>query len=366
MEARMGVDQQTRRRTGRTGLTAFDPDRACLGYLLYAPHWGDGLVLIIDLEGKEAHRWQLPYPPGPYGYLLPEGNLFYLAKSGEENIDRFPDWKRFKGGLLLEVDWKGNVVWQHRDPDLHHDARRTESGGAIYLTAEPMPADLAAKVKGGLTGSELGAMWADRLVEVDSAGRLVWEWHAYEHLDVNEDVISPTEPRHEWSHGNTVVPLSGNRVMVSFRNISTVAIIDKATGAFTWKLGWDVISRQHDPSMLPNGNVLIFDNGAWRKNDVRIYSRVIEVDPNTNQIVWEYSDKPFYNFFSHIVSGARRLPNGNTLITEGVFGRMFQVTPEGEVVWEFINPYFSEGPVGITNQVFRSTWYMPSEIPQLR
>ena len=60
------------------------------------------------------------------------------------------------------------------------------------------------------------------------------------------------------------------------------------------------------------------------------------------------------------------MPNGNTLITEGMFGRMFQVTSSGEVVWEYINPYFPKGTDGYEdNRVFRCSWYMEGEIPQL-
>lgn len=64
-------------------------------------------------------------------------------------------------------------------------------------------------------------------------------------------------------------------------------------------------------------------------------------------------------------SGARRLPNGNTLITDGFFGRMFQVTPEGEVVWEYITPYFSDGPLGVSNAVFRAEHYATGTIARL-
>jgi hypothetical protein len=61
------------------------------------------------------------------------------------------------------------------------------------------------------------------------------------------------------------------------------------------------------------------------------------------------------------------LANGNTLITEGNFGRMFQVTPDKQVVWEYLNPYFSEGPDGIlVNAIFRATHYPAGEIPGLR
>ena len=75
-------------------------------------------------------------------------------------------------------------------------------------------------------------------------------------------VITFNDLRDEWSHGNTVVPLPDNRVMFSFRNISTVGIIDKASGNIEWQIGDETLAQQHDPSLLDNGNVLIYDNGS--------------------------------------------------------------------------------------------------------
>ena len=78
------------------------------------------------------------------------------------------------------------------------------------------------------------------------------------------------------------------------------------------------------------------------------------MDTATNEIVWEYRDNPPFNFFSAYISGARRLTNGNTLITEGQPGRIFQVNAvPGEVVWEYINPHFAPNEQGyVVNSVF--------------
>jgi outer membrane protein assembly factor BamB len=303
-------------------------------------------------------------PARPLRVSAAERQSLLHRKLRDETWGRFPQWHRFKGGVLLEVNWQGDIVWEYRDLNQHHDARRTPDGGAIYLAIERVSDALAARVQGGVPGSAPQGMWADVVIEVDSAGRRLWEWHASEHLDAKTDIITFNDSRAEWSHANTVVPLPGDRVLVSFRNISTVAIIDKRTGAFLWKLGYDVLAQQHDPSLLANGNILIFDNGAHRKDEALPASRVIELDPATNTIVWEYRDAPAYSFFSPYISGARRLPNGNTLITEGNFGRMFQVTPEKQVVWEYINPYFPAGPDGIAvNSVFRATHYLAHDVP---
>lgn len=355
------IDQQTRRRIMRTGLTALDEEKACPGYIIYTPLFGKSTILI-DHKGKEVHRWQHDYR-GNYGYLLPNGNLFMTGQLKDETQDLFPNWNNFKGGIIQEIDWNGNTIWEHKDPHQHHDARRTPLGGAVYLSLEKVPENIVSKVKGGVPGSDRDGMWADTIVEVDPEGNTVWTWRAIEHLDLMTDILPPNWSRTEWSHGNTLVSIGDDKVMVSFRNISVVCMIDKASGEVVWKLGPEVLAQQHDPSMLPNGNVLIFDNGVYRLDNSRTYSRVIEVDPRTCEVVWEYKELPFYNFYSPHISGARRLPNGNTLIIEGAFGRMFQVTCEGEVVWEYINPVFVESLEGyMANTVFRANHYMTDEI----
>lgn len=87
----------------------------------------------------------------------------------------------------------------------------------------------------------------------------------------------------------------------------------------------------------------------------RGYSRVVEIDPVAMEPVWEYSvpNPESFRFFSHYVSSAQRLPNGNTLITEGADGRLFEVDPEGDIVWEYVSPYFSDRPAR-TNRVYRA------------
>ena len=116
----MSVDQQTWRRVGRTGLTGLDRDKACPGYFCYSPYNGDGtgkgVTFLLDWEGNEVHRWHLPTPPGSWGYLLPNGNLFYMAKADQSNNRSAMPATNFVGGWLLEVDWDSNIVWEHINP----------------------------------------------------------------------------------------------------------------------------------------------------------------------------------------------------------------------------------------------------------
>jgi hypothetical protein len=361
------VDQQKLRRL-RTGLTAHDPALAWDGYTLFAPMFGDGTVYLIDMQGTPVHTWKLPYPPGLYGHLLDNGHLLYGGKPVAE-VERRPLWQRgFKAGVVMEVDWQGRVIWQVRHPDHHHDARRLRNGNVVLLAMETMPRDLVPRIQGGLPGTEHeGDMYADYLVEATTSGETVWEWHSYEHMDPKTDRITPQDRREEWTHANTVAELPDNHLVVSFRNISTVVVIDRATGRLAWKLGPPTLAQQHDPRPLPNGHLLIFDNGTHRQDNPWPYSRVIEVDPRTSKIVWEYRDAVPFNFFSPYISGAQRLPNGNTLICEGCFGRIFEVTMAGEVVWEYVSPHFGSSPrFGLNNFVFRAFRYSPAEIERAR
>ena len=126
--------------------------------------------------------------------------------------------------------------------------------------------------------------------------------------------------------------LPNGDIVVSFRTISTVIIIDRKTGNIIWKLGAPPLCGQHAPTPLPNGNLLIFDNGPHRVDHVMPFSRVIEVERSSMKIVWEYREKRESYFFSPRISNAQRLPNGNTLICERDFGRLFEVTAGGEIV----------------------------------
>ena len=111
-------------------------------------------------------------------------------------------------------------------------------------------------------------------------------------------------------------------------------------------------------SGLPGaGNLLVFDNkgpSGYPPTYLasQLGSRILEIDPIKKEIVWQYtalnSNQPVWNFYSSFISSARRLPNGNTLIDEGMNGRIFQVTPAGEIVWEYVNPFFKESTLSGT------------------
>jgi hypothetical protein len=124
-------------------------------------------------------------------------------------------------------------------------------------------------------------------------------------------------------------------LMISIRQLNLIAILDINKEEIVWSWGPGVLLRQHHPTLLENGNILVFDNG---EENIRRYSRILEVDPITKHIVWEYKAHVPDDFFSPYQGGSQRLPNGNTLITNSYSGQVFEVTQDGRIVWDFYNP----------------------------
>ena len=104
-------------------------------------------------------------------------------------------------------------------------------------------------------------MLGDSVVEVTPAGEVVSMWRAWEALDPEQDAICPLEGRGQWTHQNSLNLTASGDFLVSFRQIDTVGIVERATGRFTWKWGPGEISHQHNPTWLDSGRVLLFDNG---------------------------------------------------------------------------------------------------------
>ena len=191
---------------------------------------------------------------------------------------------------------------------------------------------------------------------------LFWSWIAHENLDPELDAICPLCPRKEWTHANSCVVLGNGDLLTCFRSLNNVCIIDRRNGEIKWEWGSGLgqLAHPHDPHPLPNGNIMIFDNGAHRALTEVNCSIVVEVDRQKKKIVWEYRSNPAHLFYSSVCSGAQRLPNGNTLICETTTGRIFEVSPKHDIVWEFNSPFFHQSPVyGRNNYIARAYRYGP-------
>ena len=246
------------------------------------------------------------------------GNLLWAGRVE----DAGPPLWRGKGGLLREYTWDGEVVWEHSDPAQHHDFRRRPDGSTIYIGWEPVPADVQPRIKGGQPGSEHeGVTYSDYVREVSPTGDTVWEWHAWRDLDLDRWELCHSCGRDEFAHANACFPLDDGGVMLSFRRLNAIMMIDRETCKTRWSHQDATWGHQHDCTVLPNGNILLFANGIHGLDNP--FSRVIELDPKSGETVWHYRGSPIWTFFSPNISGAQRFDNGNTLICEGQMGRAF-------------------------------------------
>ncbi len=310
---------------------------------------GSARLDAIDLQGRVVHSWRSPVAGWNFVGMakpLPGGRV--LA-----SIDNSGNPQR----RLIELDWQGNVLWSH-DPSavgrvVHHDYARMRNGNTIYIARQLD------------TSQSVVAMpiWDEFIVEVDRGGSVVWEWSSAAHA-----AQMPVTPA-GWSsllppsgvatlfHLNSVAVLPKNRwaatdprfapgnLLISYRELNLVAIIDKPTGNLVWQL-YNRTIGQHHARMIPEdyqgaGNILLLDNGGLAgapRLPFREHSRALEIDPPSQQVVWSYGDTPRQRFFTMFMGSTQRLPNGNTLITASNAGRAFEVTRGGQIAWSWTGP----------------------------
>jgi hypothetical protein len=375
-----------------TGVTVYDPARAYSSFVCFSAL--DGKTHLVDMDGNQVHQWSHPGVPGevidPKLVGGQRGVVLLQTADGSDARGGI-----FSNATVGELDWNGQTLWEWgtQAPGgaarQNHDWARLANGNTLLLVTLPHPVkDLGPKEVGD-----------QGVYEVTRDGRIVWRWVAGDHLNefgfsaeglryLRERVAR--NPIEIWGYLeiNDMQVLGPNRwydagdqrfhpdnLMIDSRKGNIIAIIEKATGKVVWRLGpyfpdsdyvqdhriqakalprpVDQLSGQHDAHLIPKGlpgagNLLVFDDqggAGFPPAALGIYagSRILEIDPVKAQIVWQYtgedSGRPVWSFFSSFVSSARRLPNGNTLIDEGMDGRLFQITPAGDIVWEYVNPY---------------------------
>jgi hypothetical protein len=329
-----------------------------------------GRVYLTDLYGKPVHVWETKYQT-MFSTLRKNGNLVVeLIKPA----DLIGNPGGGGTGIIQELDWNGNVLWEYENSMLHHDFEALPGGGVAVLVWEKISADKAQMIKGGKEDLKEEDYWGDAILEIDRNSKEIWRWSAAQNLDPRKYVLGPLTPKNEWTHGNSIRyyetnPFSSKPIyLLSFRHLNRVFMIERETGKIVWESREKMLSYQHDATLLDNGNILVFDNGLFRDQDrPLLWSRVVEIDPRTDTIVWEFNGGKTgpekAKFSPSIMSGAQRLGNGNTFIIDAVRGHFFEADMNGHIVWDFINPFLStkSGPFD-NNTVFKARRYSPQEI----
>jgi len=414
------------------------------GYTLVAPLRSQSSYLI-DADGEIAHEWKSDSPPGQSVYLLPNGNLLRCERVPS---DVFRGGGQ--GGRVREYDWDGNVAWDYTCADEtklhHHDVEPLPNGNVLVIAWEKKSEEQALAAGRSPRLLHAAQLWPDMVLEIEPTrprgGRVVWKWHAWDHLvqdldpdlphygevaahperiDVNISTLPPLPTPEEleererlaalgyagdddedeppargprggppgrgadWLHCNAIdYSPELDLVVLSSRELSELWFIDHSTtteeargssgGArgrggdllFRWGHprwhggeGERTLFGQHDAQWIPAGlpgagHVLVFNNG---EREVRERSTVDELALSFGPAGWRNAFDPRQgarvelvaslvspDFCGHI-SGAQRLTNGNTLICAGETGRVVEMTPAGETVWEWLNPFGGDAPM---------------------
>ena len=399
------------------------------GYVFFSPLISDTTYLVETVSGAVVHTWASEYAPSGFVYLLQDG---HLLRGG-----RLPDVAVFggggQGGRVQEFTWEGALVWDYtfasEDHLLHHDVEVLPNGNILAIAWEAKSREAAQQMGLRPEMTPENGVWPDMIVEIEpqppDSARVVWEWHAWDHMlqnrdanldnygdpsahpelidingglqlpeDMAEDALAryrevgyvPADSDHDPSsdvmHTNGIAYNAAlDQIALSIHAYNEIWIIDhsstteEATGhtGGRWGRGGDLLYRwgnpraygrgedadqrtfgQHDIRWIPEGlpgagNLLVFSNNV--PGSEAPHSEVFEITPPTDDAgryvltgaapfgpttpTWSYTAPDPSSFHSPFISGAHRLPDGHTLITSGAQGRFFEITPEGEIVWEY-------------------------------
>jgi len=341
---------------GAGGVSIHDASRAYRGYNLYCIAEATTAVLM-DMEGAVVHRWTVSLPGArefDHASLLPNGNLLAVATNHS----------------ALVLSWDSEIIHQQRLA-AHHDMCAAGDGTyytlsyrlhkyrdldfrfctLVHLSAELQPLREWSTYRSldeikmkfdrrsftdGLIDSIIAAGGSpgeqQTILGKFGVRNLPWGLKVYDYFHLNSVSLLPETPL-----GGDARFRAGN-ILTCARNVNQIAILDGQTLDILWVWGEGDLQWPHHPTMLSSGNILVFDNGVISKR-----SRVLEINPSTLAVEWEYAGNPPEGFYSFAKGSAQRLPNGNTLICEGERGRAFVVPREGQTVWEWFNPVLKSG-----------------------
>ena len=331
----------------KTGVVTYDHDRAGSGFNFFTSGHAPEATLM-NMDGEVLHRWECDYDSVWPNRPTQGGNPEYFRRAYLfDNGDIVAVFDRLG---LVRLDKDSNVIWAFGEP-AHHDVDVDDQGRIYVLTNYRRERPV---VRRGTTVLD------DHIVVLSGDGTVLDRLSL---IDAFADspfaaVLERVPAREDIMHTNSLEVLDGRladrnpafargNVLVSLREVNVIAVVDMKTRKVAWLL-WGMWLHQHQPTVLDNGNMLIFDNlGHYGLSKVFEFDPFAqpaiksfpytEFDPLRQKVVWTYEGTIENGFFSRFCGTAQRLDNGNTLITESDAGRVIEVTSRGETVWQYVN-----------------------------
>jgi hypothetical protein len=325
--------------TGAGGVTYHVPDLAFEGLNLYTSGHA-AAAFLLDMDGEVLHTWKkgfLEVWPDYDGPVREPARQVWRRAYLYENGDLLAVYDHVG---IVKLDRDSNLLWSRSGGD-HHDLDVLEDG-LIYVLEQDMK--ILPRVHEWRPVSEqfIAVLRPDGSVE-----QRVSILEAFENSDYRA-ILNAMPPWGDILHANTIEVLDGRfadaapafrrgNVLICLRSMDVIAVVDMETEAVVWALvgRWD---RQHQPTFISGGRMLLFNNEAGLDANGSPISDVIEFDPLTQEVFWSYDGNRPGGMYSAACGSCQRLGNGNTLISETDNGRAIEVTRDGGIVWEFINP----------------------------
>ncbi len=314
-----------------------------------------GQIYLMDMQGNILHKWT----EKTKWVERFEGNGRLNGLQMCENGDLL---LIVKDQMLICLDWDSNVKWKKK-MRVHHDVRVDENNniyviaredGLIFWHKIPVPilsdyiavlspdGEIKKKVyvynlvEEYISSGDIAKIYYSGILKPINLMRIFWHYYKSKMNYIFRNA-TPFDIMH--TNGIQIVDSDIDGFcrkgdwLVSLRQPDFIGVVDVWKEELVWSWGPGELSKPHHPTLLKNGNVLVYDNGVDSG-----FSRIVELDPVTKKTMWEYKSKPPEKFFSNTRGSCQRLPNGNTLIAESNKGRVFEITSEGKVVWEFYSP----------------------------
>ncbi len=317
----------------QTGVIQHDSSRAFQALNFFTA--GHALeAYLMDMDGSVVHTWRRNSEEVAFeetadpdaqqnwwrrGYVYDNGDLLVIRENAS----------------LTKLDKDSNVIWR-QEAGFHHDLDVLDDGRIFVLTTQKRRIPYLRREDPSDD---------DRITVLSEDGEVIRELSildAFNNSSYSGVPLRSAAPV-DILHTNTLEVLDGRlaskseffkrgNVLVSCLYVDAIAIIDLEQQAVVWALS-GMWRAQHQPTILDNGNILLFDNRGHHER-----AKIIEFDPFTQQLVWSYMGPDGNGLWSRQLGSNQRLANGNTLITDSVNGRAFEVTSAGDIVWEYVNP----------------------------
>lgn len=312
------------------------------------------------LDNRGVPKYVNAFPAG-----VGSGDFKPAGPAGHYTVSRSPTQTPGRlGNQLVELDARFEEVrrFETQSPLVQtdgHDSVLRADGSRIMTAYEP-------NARTGLLDAVIQ--------ETDAEGRVVYTWNSAEHLDPATETTT-TPGAADYAHINSIEVMADGDILASFRHLSAVLKIawkdhdGFARGDIVWRLGGrhsdftfvdDPYASgpcaQHSAGQLPNGHILVFDNGSVVlgadpahcvdaadptgptvvRRQTRITEYAVDATAGTATLVWSYQVPGRFAYFA---GSARRLPNGNTLIGWAAERRATatEVGASGDVLWELKN-----------------------------